>query len=147
MRVKNLLSNCLKNAELQIIQGGNNAEVDQLKYANELYESQKSVLVSKDDKIRLLESELNRLNRSASKQIPFKEICAEAQANYENILALEYGNALKSDFKKIDTLSVFEVTWKKEVPNAKKADDTIKLLNWLKVRLKDSTVQIRVADN
>ena len=137
----------LKNAELQIIQGGNNAEVDQLKYANELYESQKSVLVSKDDKIRLLESELNRLNRSASKQIPFKEICAEAQANYENILALEYGNALKSDFKKIDTLSVFEVTWKKEVPNAKKADDTIKLLNWLKVRLKDSTVQLRVADN
>jgi len=137
----------LKDAELHIIQGGNNEEIDQLKYVNELYESQKNILMGKDDKIKLLEVELNRMKKYAGKQIPFQSICAEAKVNYENLTSIEYGNTLRNDFKRIDTIPIFEVKWNQNVPKAKIAEDNKKIHDWLKVRLNDSTVQLRVIDN
>ncbi|WP_273567935.1 DUF389 domain-containing protein [Maribacter halichondriae] len=132
----------LKDCELRIIQGGNE-ELDQLKYVNELYESQKNVLLGKDDKIKLLENELNRYKRYAGKQIPFSSISAEAKANYENLESIEYDHAVRTDFKKTDTLSIFEIKWNKDIQAEKKKIDNKKLLDWLKIRLNDSTVQLR----
>jgi len=133
----------LKDTELHIVQGSKNEQVDQLKYVNELYESQKSQLMGKDDKIALLETELIRLKKSASKQIPFSDISAEAKANYENLVSLEYGNALKTDFNKTDTLSVFRVQWAPGLGAQRISAENQKLHQWLKIRLKDTTVQLR----
>ena len=144
---KNDNFNRLKDAELQIIQGGKNDELDQLKYVNELYESQKDMLLGKDDKIKLLEVELNRMKKYAGKQIPFQNISAEAKANYENLASLEYDNAIRTDFKKTDTISIFEVKWNQDVSGAKIARDNQKIHDWLKIRLNDSTVQLRQADD
>jgi len=133
----------LKNAELHIIQGANNEQVDQLKYVNELYESQKNILVGKDDKIKLLESELNRLRRSAGIQIPFTDISKEAKTNYENIASLSYAPTIITDFNKTDTLAVFEVKWKKEAKRAETNKDSKKLSDWLKLRLKNDKIQLK----
>lgn len=133
----------LENVELKIIQGSQNDQVNQLKYVDELYQSQKSELLGKDEKIRLLESELNRIKKSVAKQIPFKEISAEAKASYENLEILEYGNAVRTDFKKIDTLTIFQAKWKSNRNRNTIAKDKKKLLNWLKIRLKDSTIQLQ----
>ncbi|MGB5553397.1 MAG: DUF389 domain-containing protein [Flavobacteriaceae bacterium] len=133
----------LKDAELHIIQGGNTEELDQFKFVNELYESQKSIMLGKDDKIKLLEVELNRLKKYAGKQIPFYNISAEAKANYENLASLEYDQAVRTDFNKMDTLIIFEVKWQESIGKDKAESDNKKILDWLKIRLNDSTVQLR----
>lgn len=133
----------LEKCDLKIIQGSQNDQVNQLKYVDELYQSQKSELLGKDEKIRLLESELNKIKKSVSKQIPFQEISAEAKANYENLIELEYDNAIRTDFSKVDTLTIFQAKWKRNARRAQIVKDTKKLHSWLKLRLKDSTIQLK----
>lgn len=137
----------LKDAKLHVIQGGVNNQNNQLKYVNELYESQKSILVDKDDKIKFLETELTRLRKSAGIQIPFTDISSEARANYENLISLSYAPTIITDFSKTDTVPVFEVQWKKEVNKADTEKDAKKLSEWLKLRLKNDKIQLKeVAD-
>ncbi|MGB6152804.1 MAG: DUF389 domain-containing protein [Pricia sp.] len=140
---KNTEFSKLTDTELHIVQGSKNEQVDQLRYVNELYESQKSQMLGKDDRIKVLQTELTRLKKMESRQIPFSEISAEAKVNYENLVSLEYDNALLTDFKKVDTLSVFQVQWQEGLTPARIALENKKLHQWLKIRLKDSTVQLR----
>lgn len=130
----------LEESELKIIQGSQNQQANQLKYVEELYQSQKNQLVGKDEKIRFLESELKRLNKLNAKQIPFQDISAEAQTNYENLEYLAFSNAIRTDFKKLDTVSVFEAKWKRDAKRIEIVKEAKKLHQWLKVRLKDSTI-------
>ncbi|MBU2949049.1 DUF389 domain-containing protein [Zobellia uliginosa] len=135
----------LSGTELHVIQGSQNEQVDQLKYINELYESQKNQLSSKEEKIAFLEAEVNRLQKNVSqqKEIPFQDISAEAKANYENLVSLQYDNAVITDFSKTDTLSIFEVKWKEGLNKNKIEAENQRVYEWLKVRLKDTTIQLR----
>ncbi len=133
----------LEKCDLKIIQGSQNQQVNQLKYVDELYQSTKSELLGKDEKIRLLESELNRIKKSVARQIPFKDISAEAKTNYENLESLGFADAVVTDFKKTDTIAVFEAKWKRSAKRSKVIADTKKLHNWLRIRLKDSTIQLK----
>lgn len=130
----------LKDVDLKIIQGSQNEQGDQLKYVEELYQSQKNEILGKDEKIRVLESELKRLNRLNAKQIPFQDISKEAQTNYENLEYLAFSNAIRTDFKKLDTVSVFEAKWKRDAKRVEVVKEAKKLHSWLKIRLKDSTI-------
>lgn len=136
----------LKNAELHIIQGGKDDSQEKFNYVSELYEKNKAELLNKDEQIRLLEEEVSNLTRNVGKQIPFREISAEAKANYENITGLGFSYQLRTDFNKLDTIPVFEVQWKKAVANSQKEADTKKILTWLKLRLQDSTLVIKEVD-
>ena len=136
----------LKNAELHIIQGGKDDSEEKFNYVSELYEKNKAELLNKDEQIRLLEEELATLTKNAGKQIPFREISAEAKANYENIEALGFSYQLRTDFKKLDTVPVFEINWKNGVSPAQKAEDSKKMLAWLKLRIQDSTLVIKEVD-
>ena len=133
----------LRNTELQIIQGSQNEELDQLKYVNELYESQKNDLLGKDERIKLLQSEVNRLKMLEARQIPFADISKEAKANYENLVSLEYDNAVRTDFTKIDTLDIFEAKWKEGISKNQLDQDHKRIHEWLKVRLKNDALQLR----
>ncbi len=133
----------LEDVQLKIIQGSQSDQANQLKYVEELYQSQKSELLGKDEKIRLLETELNKIKQAVSKAIPFREISAEAKANYENLIELEYDNAIRTDFNKLDTLTIFQAKWKNNTRRSQITNDSKKLHNWLKIRLKDSTIQLR----
>ena len=130
----------LKNTELKVIQGSKNEQLDQMKYVDRLYESQKTELLDKDEKIRLLEEELGRLSRLS---IPFEDISKEAKTNYENLSSLGFSTKILTDFDKMDTVPVFELTWKKEAKRFETVKDMIKLQNWLRLRLKDSTIQLK----
>ncbi len=132
----------LKDCNLKIIQGAQNEKVDQLKYVDALYQSQKNELLDKDSKIKLLEAEVTRLIGLEAKQIPFKEISEEAQINYSNLLSLAFSNTLQTDFEKFDTLPIFEVQWKKGTSKSEIKTDSKKLTDWLRLRLKDSTIQV-----
>lgn len=133
----------LVGTALNVVQGSKNEAAEQLKYVNELYESQKNQLSSKDEKISFLESELMRLNKGAAGQIPFQEISLEAKTNYENLSRLAYSFLISTDFAKTDTIPVFEVTWKKEAKRAQTEKDMKKLQEWLKLRLQNKDVQLK----
>ncbi|MEP2057602.1 DUF389 domain-containing protein [Maribacter litoralis] len=133
----------LSDVELAVVQGSRSEEANELKYVNELYESQKSILTSKDEKIQLLENELMRLNQISSNQIPFKEISLEAKTNYENLERLGYAYLISTDFTKTDSIPLFEVTWKKEAKRAETVKDMSKLQEWLRLRLNNKNIQIK----
>ncbi|MEO0525738.1 MAG: DUF389 domain-containing protein [Bacteroidota bacterium] len=133
----------LKGAELKIVQGSKNSAGDQLKYVSELYESKKAELLNKDERIRLLEAEVANLSKLASKQIPFGDISTEARTIYSNLSSIGFSYIVKTDFKKLDTVPVFEVKWKDGTKKKQIVDDTKKLNDWLKIRLKDPKVQIK----
>jgi hypothetical protein len=133
----------LTGTTLNVVQGSKNEAADQLKYVNELYESQKNQLSSKDEKISFLESELMRLDKVTAGQIPFQEISLEAKTNYENLSRLAYAYLIATDFSKTDTIPVFEVTWKKDAKRFQTEKDVKKLHEWLKLRLQNKNLQIK----
>ena len=137
----------LADTDLKIIQGSKNKEVDQIKYVDELYQAKKAELMGKEEKIALLEKELTQLQKIVSKQIPFNDVSAEAKANYENLASIGYSYTIRTDFKKVDTIPVFEVNWKPKTKSKDKDADMKKISEWLKLRLKDKKIQIRELKN
>lgn len=136
----------LKDAEFRILQGGRDDSEEKFNYVSELYEKNKAELLNKDEQIRLLEEELATLTKNAGKQIPFASISAEAKANYANIEALGFSYQLQTDFKKLDTVPVFEVKWKEGTRNTQKEAESKKMAAWLKLRIQDSTLLVKEAD-
>ena len=137
----------LADTDLKIIQGSKNKEVDQIKYVDELYQAKKAELMGKEEKIALLEKELTQLQKIVSKQIPFNDVSAEAKANYENLASIGYSYTIRTDFKKVDTIPVFEVNWKPKTKSKDKDADMKKISEWLKLRLKDKNIQVRELKN
>ncbi|MBD0852239.1 DUF389 domain-containing protein [Maribacter arenosus] len=130
----------LKDTELHIIQGSKNEQIDQLKYVDQLYETQKTELVDKDARIKVLEAELGKLGKLS---IPFADISVEAKTNYDNLESLGFSPTIQTDFKKMDTIPIFEVKWKRDAKRFQTVEDAKKLKAWLKLRLKDSTIQLK----
>ncbi len=133
----------LRNVDLKIVQGSKNLELDQMKYVNELYESKKAELLSKEEQIRVLKEAVEKMSDLAAQQIPFKEISAEAKTNYENLSNLGFAYILTTDFNKLDTIPMFTVKWDKESSANQKVKDTEKLASWLRLRLKNPKIQVR----
>jgi hypothetical protein len=75
--------------------------------------------------------------------IPFADVSAEAKTNYENLVSLGFSPTIQTDFNKLDTIPIFEVKWKRDAKRFQTEADTKKLHNWLKLRLKDSTIQLK----
>lgn len=133
----------LKNVELKIVQGSKNLELDQMKYVNELYESKKAELLSKEQQIQVLKEEVGKMSKLVEHQIPFQDISAEAKTNYENLTSLGFAYTITTDFNKLDTVPVFNVQWKKGLPANDIKANSQKLTDWLRLRLKNSKIQVR----
>ena len=134
-----------KDAKLNLIQGGRDDSEEKFNYVSELYEKNKAELLNKDEQIRLLEEEVANLNKTVGKQIPFDALSKEARANYENIVGLSFSYQIQTDFDKLDTIPVFEVKWKDGIRANEKQANSNKMLNWLKLRLQDTTIVIKEA--
>ncbi len=135
----------LQDTELKIVQGGVDDSEEKFRYVNELYEAKKAELLNKDERIRLLEEELTGMRSLAEGMVPFSEISAEARANYEELEGLGFAYTLQTDFSKTDTIPVFELRWKQQGTAAQRQENTRKITNWLKTRLKNDRIQVREA--
>nr|WP_298929102.1 DUF389 domain-containing protein [uncultured Allomuricauda sp.] len=133
----------LKDAEFRILQGGKDDSQEKFNYVSELYEKNKAELLNKDEQIRLLEDEVANLTKNVGKQIPFKNISAEAKANYENVAGLGFSYQIQTDFNKLDTVPVFEVKWKEGLKKSQKEVEVKKMTTWLKLRLQDTTLVVK----
>ncbi|MEM9000417.1 MAG: DUF389 domain-containing protein [Bacteroidota bacterium] len=137
----------LKNTELRILQGGRDDSEEKFNFVSELYEAKKAELLTKDERIRILEEEVANLSKNASETIPFQEISAETQANYEGIETLSFAYLIRTDFNRLDTLPVFEVKWKAAIGGDEQKEVQERLLQWLRIRLQDSTIQLKTVSD
>ncbi|MBT8235789.1 MAG: DUF389 domain-containing protein [Bacteroidia bacterium] len=133
----------LINTDLIVVQGGKDDSEERFNFINELYESKKAELLSKDARIEMLEEELSAVQKVSQIQIPFKDISAEARLNYEDLVSLAFAYRVQTDFQKIDTIPVFEVKWKEGIEADILAKEEGKLLEWLRIRLKNKDLQLR----
>jgi uncharacterized hydrophobic protein (TIGR00271 family) len=120
-----------------------NSFQDEVRYMEELRARDSLDLLTKDQKIVYLEERMFKLRRLEKGIIPFQEICIEAKINYENLETISYASTLISNFSKIDTLAVFNVTWDVAVSEENKERDMKKLYEWLKYKIKMDTLLLK----
>lgn len=135
----------LKNTQL-IFNQNKYKNLDNFKYMEELRYRDSLDLLSQTQKISFLESKLKQLSKYERNQIPFDNIAKEVKINYSNLEHFSYAIEIKTNFKKIDTIPVFQVKWNASLE--KEADilkEKEKLEKWLKQRLSlDSMVIKRI---
>ena len=133
----------LNNTELLINQT-ENRQVNNLEYMEELRTRDSLDLLTQQQKISILENKVRELSVLEKDQIPFKSLTEEIHINYENIDEIAYSKVIKSNFKKLDTLSVFEVKWNDSLVNNSQAEkEKAKLYKWLKLKLKVDTLVVK----
>ena len=136
----------LKNTKLLINQT-KNRQVNNLEYMEELRTRDSLDLLTQQQKISILESKVRELSVLEKDQIPFKSLTEEIHINYENIDEIAYSKVIKSNFKKLDTLSVFEVKWNDSlVDNSQAEKEKAKLYKWLKLKLNVDTLVVKKVD-
>lgn len=131
----------LKNAKLYIL--NDTQQKDQSHYVQELYTTSKQQLLSSESKIKLLQKEvdvLSKYNREASK---FKQICKEISVNYDDVVSVSFANELQNNFKKIDTIPVFRIHWKKETKATDRKAEMEKMKRWLSTRLESKKIIVK----
>ena len=132
----------LKNTKLIVEQGADSDLINEVENLMELHEQNQTIISSrnetlkeKDARINLLETELGKFYAN---QIPFKQISKEAQINYSGLKQLSYSKLYKTNFKTIDTITVFYAVWDADLKN--KNQEEIRLKKWLKTRLNLDTL-------
>ena len=140
-KMKNYSS--LNNTEL-IINQSIFREINNLEYMEELRSRDSLDLLSQTQKINFLEDKVQELLVLEKNYIEFPNLLKELNINYSEIDEFSYSNILKSDFKSIDTVSVFYVKWNDSLVN--EVDVTIKssqLEKWLKYKLNLDSIIIK----
>lgn len=133
----------LKNTHFVINQSRSN--FDNVKYMEQLRSRDSLDLLSQSQKIKFLENRVSQLQYLEKKTIPFEDVMKEVHINYEHLDMFSYSPVITSDFKKIDTVPVFSVRWKKESKLKDKdiAKEQKKLERWLKLKLKLDTLLVK----
>ena len=140
-KMKNYSS--LNNTEL-IINQSIFREINNLEYMEELRSRDSLDLLSQTQKINFLEDKVQELLVLEKNYIEFPNLLKELNINYSEIDEFSYSNILKSDFKSIDTVSVFYVKWNDSLVN--EVDVTRKssqLEKWLKYKLNLDSIIIK----
>lgn len=134
----------LKDAKLIIEQGVDSDLMHDVENLTELYRKNQKLITSRDEslkekeeKIKLLESELSKFY---SAKVPFIQISKEAQINYVGLKQMSYSLRYKTNFKTVDTIAVFNAVWDATVED--KSQEEIKFKKWLKTRLNLDTLVV-----
>lgn len=136
----------LADTELSIIQGAEFDMDGEGNYMTELYELNKSQLLTKDSRIGILEKELSQLKKS-SYDVLFKEVSSEANALFGDLEEFGFAWRITTNFEKIDTIPVFEIKWRNSLPGNERLELQQKLNKWLKVRLNNEQLRVEDLDN
>jgi len=101
-------------------------------------------LLSQTQKINFLEDKVQQLLVLEINYIEFPNLLKEVNINYSEIDEFSYSNILKSDFKSIDTVSVFYVKWNDTlVTEVNIINRSIQLEKWLKYKLNLDSIIIK----
>ena len=135
--------NSLNNTEL-IINQSVFREINNLEYMEELRSRDSLDLLSQTQKINFLEDKVQELLVLEKNYIEFPNLLKELNINYSEIDEFSYSNILKSDFKSIDTVSVFYVKWNDSLVNEVDiSGKSSQLERWLKYKLNLDSIVIK----
>ena len=133
----------LNNTEL-IINQSVFREINNLEYMEELRSRDSLDLLSQTQKINFLEDKVQELLVLEKNYIEFPNLLKELNINYSEIDEFSYSNILKSDFKSIDTVSVFYVKWNDSLVNEVDiSGKSSQLERWLKYKLNLDSIVIK----
>lgn len=135
----------LANTKLIFQQGIDDSDLrHKVKNLTDLYSLNQEIISSRDesikekeDKIKLLESEISKYYKA---QIPFTQVSKEAQVLFSGLAQIGYAKFVTTNFKTSDTLSVFDTKWYDSIPDNKTQE--IQLKTWLKTRLNLDTLVV-----
>ena len=134
--------NALGNTLLKVNQN-KNKNLDNLRYMEELRTRDSLDLLSQTEKINFLENKVRQLSKLEKNYIAFEELAQEVKVNYETIESLSYANVISSNFRKMDTLSVFTIKWVDSLTKEEtRKKDKDKLEKWLKIKLNLDTLVV-----
>jgi len=138
----------LKDVELKIHQAKDNSNELANKLSKEvrsgiledIYRKNEEVIKNKDEKIRLLESEINLLSHN---DVPYNNLKKEIKLQYQEVIQMEFGKTIATDFnEKQDTISTFLIRWNNTLSDLEKREKKQALQKWLRVRLNDEKVRV-----
>ena len=124
---------------------------DEVRLMQQLRSRDSLDLLSKSEKILFYERQMLKLDslqleydKLRQDEIPFKIICEKAVIVCENLASLSYSKTMSSNFKKIDTLQVFNANWDwpRKAKRAEKIKEQNKLYEWLKKELQVDTLTL-----
>lgn len=109
----------------------------------DLYKDNDKALKDKDEKIKLLESELAKYSKlvKAKKNAPFIGIEDEIAVNYSDIERVSYSEVIETDLKgKLETIPTLMIKWKDGTEDIE--DKSKRLVKWLKLRVELGDVKV-----
>ncbi|AOW20302.1 DUF389 domain-containing protein [Urechidicola croceus] len=133
----------LDGTSLNIQQGADDSDLRaQVQNLSDLYARNQQIIISRDDAIRLSDEKIKVLEKELNKlyKVPFSQISTEAKINYEGLKSLSYANLITTNFQSTDTTTVFTTSWYDSIPNIDQRETKLKL--WLKSRLKLDTITV-----
>jgi uncharacterized hydrophobic protein (TIGR00271 family) len=119
-------------------------EINNLEYMEELRSRDSMDLLSKTQKIVFLEDKVKELLVLEKNYVEFPNLLEELKINYTDIKEFSYSNVLRSNFKSIDTLSVFYVKWSDSlIDESLISAKSLQLEQWLKYKLNLDSIVIK----
>jgi uncharacterized hydrophobic protein (TIGR00271 family) len=107
---------------------------------SELYVNNEQRIRDKDERIVFLEDQVARLTIKES--MPFAEISKEMKITYEGLKSFGFSKRINTDFSKIDTIPVFNISWDKSVKSKDRLINATKIADVLKIRMKLDTLMV-----
>lgn len=120
--------------------------VNSQRYLKELRKRDSLDLIQKEQQIAQLTEEVRKLSGKTLQQVSFAEIAKEMQVISPLVVGVSYAQTYRSNFSTIDTLMVFGVEWKSGLDSIAIADETVRLKNWLALKLEDQPFEIEQKD-
>ncbi len=138
----------LKNTELTILQSQGDSrvreDIDEIKnlYINshKLLSAKEETISEKEERIRELEKDLRKYYK---KEVLVGKLAEEIHINYEDVKELAFAREIKTNFKRIDTISVVYLKWKSKLEDKDRKSQEKKLKKWLEARLNIKNIRIR----
>lgn len=135
----------LENINLILKQSNQDLEMkEKIQNLTELYVKNQDIITTreetireKDERIRLLEFALNKINAS---QVNIEKIGNEVKINYPEVEKITFSNKITTNFKSIDTIPIVTVKWNRKSRDVNKQH--LKLSNWLKARLEFKKLEV-----
>ncbi len=120
--------------------------VNSQRYLKELRKRDSLDLIQKEKQIAQLTEEVRKLSGKTLQQVSFVEIAKEMQVISPLVVGVSYAQTYRSNFSTIDTLMVFGVEWKSGLDSIAIADETVRLKNWLALKLEDQPFELEQKD-
>jgi len=145
---KKMLGYNLENTELKIYQSEDNTHeitsrlTSEVKSGiiEELYKKNQETIEDKDEKIKFLENEINKMGLN---NIPFKSLSKEVKMQYEDVIGMEVGKTVYTNFSnKQDTSTTILVKWNPNIDSETRQAKKNSLQKWLRVRLDDDKLKV-----